>query len=330
LLAELEDGWLRDQVVGLRTYAGVLAGESRSFSDEVEGCYGVRPAFTDETVFEAAHERLEHLLPGEGTLAERHERWRESTIVPADRLERVLVGLVEEARAWTRHAVGLPVGEAVTLEVVRDKPWTGYCTYQGGLASRIEVNADRPQAALDLLVLTAHETYPGHHTEHAWKDLLLVRDGGLLEETIALLPTPRSVVAEGIATVAPRLLLESEAGARLAAVVHDAGVELDLARALAVDRARDPCRLAPVNAALMLHERGASAEEAHAYLMRWALASHGLADHRIRFLQRSSSRAYALTYSTGHRLCSAYVNGRLERFRQLLTEQVRVCDLLGA
>ncbi|MGH3076432.1 MAG: hypothetical protein ACRDQC_15950, partial [Gaiellales bacterium] len=28
LLDELEDGWLRDQVAGLRTYAGVLAGET--------------------------------------------------------------------------------------------------------------------------------------------------------------------------------------------------------------------------------------------------------------------------------------------------------------
>jgi hypothetical protein len=63
--AELEDGWLRDQVVGLRTYAGVLAGESVSYADEVEGCYGVRPTYTDEAVFTAAHERLEELLPGD-------------------------------------------------------------------------------------------------------------------------------------------------------------------------------------------------------------------------------------------------------------------------
>lgn len=63
LLDELEDGWLRDQVVGLRTYAGVLAGESGSYADEVEGCYGVRPTHTDEAVFEAAHEQLEELLP---------------------------------------------------------------------------------------------------------------------------------------------------------------------------------------------------------------------------------------------------------------------------
>src|SRR5439155_988704 len=38
LLGRLDDGWLRDQVRGLRTYAGVLAGEALSYSDEVDGC----------------------------------------------------------------------------------------------------------------------------------------------------------------------------------------------------------------------------------------------------------------------------------------------------
>src|SRR6266516_5754096 len=83
LLAELEAGWLRDQVAGLRTYAGVLAGEARSYADEVEGCYGVRPAYTDEAVFAAAHDRLAELLPGDGPLAERYKRWRDSMLVPA-------------------------------------------------------------------------------------------------------------------------------------------------------------------------------------------------------------------------------------------------------
>lgn len=71
LLAELDDGWLRDQVAGLRAFAGVLAGESRPYADEVEACYGLRPPRTDEAVFAEVHERLEALLPGGGTLAER-------------------------------------------------------------------------------------------------------------------------------------------------------------------------------------------------------------------------------------------------------------------
>ena len=109
---------------------------------------------------------------------------------------------------------------------------------------------------MDLLRLVMHETYPGHHTERACKDELLVRGRGLLEESIVLVPTPQSLIAEGIAVLAPPLLLEGDAGPELAAVLAAAGVELDLAHALAVERAREPCRWAEVNGALLLHEDG--------------------------------------------------------------------------
>jgi hypothetical protein len=99
-------------VVGLRTYAGVLAGESRSYADEVEGCFGVRPTYTDEAVFTAAHERLEGLLPGDGTLAERYERWENSMLVPAEQIERTIASVIEEARAWTGRLVELPDARA--------------------------------------------------------------------------------------------------------------------------------------------------------------------------------------------------------------------------
>ena len=203
LLDELEDGWLRDQVVGLRTYAGVLAGESRSYADEVEGCYGVRPTFTDEAVFTAAHERLEELLPGDGPLNERYLRWEDSLRVAPERVERTVAAAIAEARAQTRGLVELPDGEDVDLETVRDEPWMAFCSYLGGLRSRIEVNLDLPQTALDLLVLAIHETYPGHHAERCCKEQLLVRGRGLLEETLVLVPTPQSLVSEGIATLAP-------------------------------------------------------------------------------------------------------------------------------
>ena len=330
LLDELEDGWLRDQVAGLRTYAGALAGESLSYADEVEGCYGVRPTWTDEAVFTAAHERLEELLPGEGPLAERHKRWEDSIRVPAEQVERTVAAVIEEARAWTRRLVELPDGDGVELEIVHDEPWMAFCAYLGDLRSRISVNVDLPLSALELLQLTIHETYPGHHAERCMKEQLLVRGRGLLEERIVMVPTPQSLVAEGIAGLAPWLLLEGEGGTALAAVVNDAGIEFDLAHALAVERALEPCRWAEVNAALMLHEGGASEAETKAYLERWDLLNPKLADHLIRFLMEPTSRTYILTYSAGRDLCRAYVASEPERFRGLLTEQVRVRDLLEA
>jgi hypothetical protein len=330
LLDGLEDGWLRDQVVGLRTYAGVLAGESGSYTDEVEGCYGVRPTYTDEAVFSAAHDQLEELLPGDGTLAERYERWRTSSFVPAEQVERILAAVIGEARASTRRLIELPNGEGVVLEIVRDEPWLAFCGYLGDFRSRIAVNVDLPQSALELLRLAIHETYPGHHAERCKKEHVLVRGLGLIEETVVLLPTPQSLVSEGIAELAPEVVLDGESGAALAAVMRDAGIEFDLAHARAVERALEPCAWAEVNAALMLHEDGASETETHAYLKRWGLLTSQLADHVIRFLNQPTSRTYIVTYPAGRKLCRSYVAGEPERFRRLLTEQVRVSDLLEA
>lgn len=330
LLDELDDGWLRDQVGGLRTYAGVLAGESSSYADEVEGCYGVRPTHTDEAVFATAHDQLEGLLPGRGTLAERYEQWQTSIRVPTEQVEHTVAAVIEEARVLTRGLVDLPDGEGVSLAIVRDMSWLAFCTYLGDLHSRIEVNVDLPMSAIQLLVLSIHETYPGHHAERCTKEHLLVRGRGLLEETLVLVPTPQSLIAEGIAKVAPFMLLEGDGGATLAAIVHDVGIELDLAHALAVERALEPCRWAQVNAALMLHDTGASESETHAYLERWGLMTSELAGHMIRFMTEPASRTYIVTYAAGRELCSSYVAGNPERFRRLLTEQIRVCELLDS
>ena len=250
--------------------------------------------------------------------------------MPTEQVERTVAAVIEEARAWTRGLVELPAGEGVVLEIVRDEPWLAFCDYLGDLRSRIAVNVDLPMSALELLRLTIHETYPGHHAERSSKEHLLVRGRGLLEETLVLVPTPQSLVSEGIAERAPNVLLEGDGGAALAAVMHDAGFELDLAHALAVERALEPCTWAEVNAALMLHDAGASEAEAQAYLERWGLMTPKLAAHLIRFLTEPTSRTYMITYPAGRELCRSYVAGEPERFRRLLTEQVRVRDLLEA
>ena len=330
LLDELDDGWLRDQVAGLRTYAGALAGEAGSYADEVERCYGVRPTYTDESVFTAAHERLDELLAGEGPLAERHTRWEESIRVPAEQIERVLAAVIEEARARTGDLVELPDGEGVDLEIVREKPWMAFCGYLGGLRSRVAVNVDLPQSAIGLLRLAIHETYAGHHAERCVKEHVLVRGRGRLEETLVLVPTPQSLVSEGIAELAPEVLLDGDGGAALAAAVHDAGIDFDLAHARAVERAYEPCAWADVNAALMLHDGGASKEDVQAYLERWGLMTRQLAAHVVRFLHEPTSRSYVMNYPAGRALCRTFVSGRPERFAHLLVEQVRVRDLLEA
>jgi hypothetical protein len=319
--------WLDDQLLGVETYALRLAGERLAYADEVERCFGLRPRRTPEEVFAAALDRLDAALPGEGDLVARYADWRRTQIVPPEAMLDVFSALRERFRAATTALVGLPPDEDVVTELVRDEPWLAYNYYLGGRRSRIAINVDLPIAAPELVDLVAHEAYPGHHTEHAWKEHLLV-DAGVVEESLVLVPTPQSMVSEGIAEIAWEVV-DDETRADVATVLAEAGVEaFDPARTDAVEEARRPLRFVGLNAALLLHEDGASEEEAVAYVERWSARTQEYAQSSVRFLLDPLWRAYAATYSLGGDLARRHVQGSPERYRALLTEQTRVADML--
>jgi hypothetical protein len=322
--------WLEAQVIGLETVARTLAGETIPYADEVERCYGVRPQRVPEEELEAAHADLDDALPGSGSLAERYIAWRERDALTGTRLGEVMERLAAELRSRTAAALGLPEGEAVDWELVTDEPWTAFNYYLGALRSRVAVNTDLPLYTSLVAKVVAHETYPGHHTEHAWKEQRLVHERRQLEETGSFVGTPQALVSEGIAEVGPDVLLGDELDdlaehhLRAVGVVYDA----DLARR--VRAVQD--RLVGVlgNAALLLHEDGASREEAREYLKRWSLLSHERAEHSLGFLTDPLWRTYATTYADGERLVRAYVNGDASRLQRLFTGQLSVQELLAA
>ncbi len=330
LLGELPDGWLRDQVSALHTVARRLGGETIAYPDEVEACFGVRPQPTDEALLTAAYDELDALLPGSGPLGERLRAFEDASLVPADVIEGLMAAVVEEARSRTRELFGLPEGESIELEYVRDTPWLGYHEYLGDLRGRISINVDRPRSAMSLLILALHETYAGHQAERCNKEVTLIRGQGLVEESIAVVTAPQSVVSEGLAELSVELLLEGPTGPVFESLVHDHGVELDLARAWAVERAREPLSWLGVDGALMLHEGGEAPDQVATFLADRALLPADEAAQWVRFLGDAASRTYAICYPAGRALCRDFVDGDPARFTRLLTEQVRVVDLLAA
>ena len=331
LLAELDDGWLADQVHGCATYAHVLAGDPISYSDEVEGCYGVRPRRVAESVYEQVHARLDELLPGDGSLFERRQAWRELHRCPGDKAVAVLDDLLRVLRACTARLVELPAGEELTLDPVQDEPWWAFNYYQGNLHSKVVLNTDIPTSGRDLLRLAGHEVYPGHHTEHALKEQLLMRDQGRIEEGIQLVPTPQALLSEGIAEVGLDVVLDDATRDEAYEIIRRHGVFLDdpgLVEQIAT--AFEGLRTVGVDAALMVHEDGASVAEAEAYLEKWSLMTPAQARQSARFITDPTWRAYAITYTAGRELCNAYIGGDPGRFRRLLTEHVRIGDLVAA
>jgi hypothetical protein len=319
--------WLDAQLEGLETAARRLDGERISFADEVEHCYGVRPRRVSEEVFEAAHRELDELLPGDGSLAERYAAWREADALPGDRYAAFAADLADELRRRTDELVGLPPAESVRFEVVHDEPWAAFNYYEGGLRSRIAINGDLPTPAERAVTLVAHETYPGHHTEHACKEDRLVRGQDRLEETILLIGTPQALIAEGIAEIGLDVLLADDVEAFAAERLAAAGVRYDADLARAVKRAAAPLAAVPANAALSIHEDGATEEEAVDYIVRWRLAARPRAEQNVRFVTDPLWRTYVTTYTDGERVCGAWVGRDPDRFRRLVTEQLTPADL---
>lgn len=323
--------WLAAQVRGLYTSARKLAGEEIAYLDEIEACYGVRPAWADEEEFADAHRRLDAVLPRTGEpLAERYNTWREAQVVPPAKLHDAIHSLAEDFRERTRRAFGLPDGERVDFVLEQNRPWSGFNYYLGDLHSRVAMNTDLPILSLTLAHVVAHESYPGHHTEHSRKEAGLVRRRDQMEETIFLVGTPQCLIAEGLADLG----LEVIAGTRPEPVVQEhlkpLGIPYDADVAGQVAEAGEKLGSVIGNAAIGVHDRGWSADQAVAYLQRWALRPEKRAVKSVQFLTDPTWRAYQFCYIDGFRLCRRFVGGDPARFERLITEQLIPDQLVSA
>jgi hypothetical protein len=327
LLEQVDDDWLGAQLVGLETVASKLAGEDVAYEDEVERCYGVRPDWVSEESFEAAHGELDDLLPGDGSLAERYQVWREEDALDGESLVGVYDSMLADFRQRAKALFGLPEGESVEVEYVSDEPWSAFNYYQGGLRSRIAVNTDATLIPDFVLELATHEAYPGHHAEHAWKEQIHVVEGGRLEESALMVGTPSSLVSEGVASLASEILLGGEAEQVTAEHVDGTGVRYDPELSQRVKEAIRPLAYVGGNIALLVHTRGSSEEDAIEYSMKWSLRSRKRAEQSVRFITDPLWRSYVTTYTAGYDLCRDWVDGDLDRFKRLLTEQLTPADL---
>jgi hypothetical protein len=330
LLISARRRWIRAQVVGLLTTARRLAGDRVGYVEEVEACYGVRPSPVPDEDIAAAHRRLAEALPGTGPIADRLIAWRESHVVPPEKLPDAIASLAEDLRERTDRLFGLPDGEHIDFELVTDKPWSGFNTYLGDLHSRVAVNTDLPVLSLSLAHLVAHEAYPGHHTEHSRKEVGLVRRRRWWEESIFLVGTPQCLIAEGLADLGLETVLGRRPETAVAAHMRPLGIRYDAEVIAAVAEAGEALGAVRGNAAWRLYVDGADPDVVTDEVARWALLPPMRAAKAVEFLLHPTWRAYISCYVEGLPLCRRFVGGDPQRFARLLSEQLVPADLVPA
>ncbi|MFB1299265.1 DUF885 domain-containing protein [Mycobacterium sp. pW049] len=354
LLAELPAGLEQPRAEFIGSHLRALAcagrkfaGEDVGFVDEVEAYFDVRISKGDPERYREAHTKLDEALGGTGPLAERIQAHRTSEEIPPERLEEAIHAFSSALRDRVRATFPLPAGETITYEVVTDKPWSGFNYYRGDYQSTVAVNADLKQQMSNLPRLVAHESYPGHHTEHCRKEAGLVEGKGQAEQTIFLVNTPQCLMAEGLADLALYAAVGAGGasgatgnghgwGSWAADIYADLGLRFDGERAEAISEATAALADVRQDAALMLHDEHRDVDDVVEFLQTWLLVSDERARQSLRFLSSPLWRAYTSTYVEGYRLLRGWLDARpdgvtlTERFGRLLDEPLIPSSLRAA
>lgn len=313
-----------------------FAGEQVGFVDEVEAYFDVRISKGDPDRYREAHAALDDALGGTGPLADRIQAYRAAEEIPPERLEEAIHAFSSALRDRVRATFPLPARETITYEVVTDKPWSGFNYYKGDYQSTVAVNADLKQQMSNLPRLVAHESYPGHHTEHCRKEERLVAGQNQAEQTIFLVNTPQCLMAEGLADLALYAAVGPQWGSWAAEIYADLGLRFDGERAAAISDATAALADVRQDAALMLHDEHRDVDDVVAFLKRWLLVNDERARQTLRFLSSPLWRAYTSTYVEGYRLLRGWLDARpdgvslTERFGRLLDEPLIPSSLRAA
>ena len=193
-----ERAFLTAQLTAAATRLRMLSGEKLPFVAEAEGLFGVRPELKPLASYDPILARIEALVPGTGTLADRVEAYQNRFTIPRDKLEPVFRNAIAACRTATTEHIALPPSERFDLAFVTGKSWSGYNYYLGDYKSRIEVNTDLPIRLNRAIDLGCHEGYPGHHVLNALLEERLVRGKGWVEFSVyplffAAIPAGRGV-----------------------------------------------------------------------------------------------------------------------------------------
>src|SRR5215471_11618319 len=300
--------WLKANVASARSRLDMIGGARFRFRDEATRLFALTPELRPLESYDRVLERIEGLLPGSGTLAERVEAFRNRYVIPSDRLDAVMDAAIAECRRRTLAHMQLPANEHFKMEFVTRQSWGAYNWYQGGNQSLIQVNIDLPIFIESAVQLGCHEGYPGHHVQGIYNERQY-RERGLIEFSVAPLYGPTSALNEGGADFGVDLAFPGDERVRFEATALYPLAGLDPSTAPVYGALRKALRDlsgARLTIAAMYLDGEIDRTRAVELTQRYQLISRARADRNLASTERY--RSYVINYSTGKDLISAYVD----------------------
>ncbi|MGB3079760.1 MAG: hypothetical protein WBB31_11825 [Saprospiraceae bacterium] len=331
-------GWISDQLVSFGRRIRIFSGEFGSFDEESKDLFGVAAPVYDEQHYKDLVNKLDHLLPGKGSIPDRFQSLANRFIIPKPKLDTVFKTAIAECRRRTKQHYQLPANESFTLEYVNNKPWNGYNWYKGNYTSLIQINTDINIFMDRAIDVGSHESYPGHHVYNMLLEKNLYHDQGLVEISMYPLFSPQSLIAEGTANYGIDVVFPGDDKTKFAkdvllplAGLDTAGISLYI-KAMSI---KGELNYARNEAARGIVNKTMSEEEALRWLKDYALFNDETAAKSIKFI--NANRSYVINYNYGQDLVRGYVESRIKSdptpenrwkvFGELMSQEVRIGDL---
>jgi len=322
-------------VRAMETRIRMVNGETFSFSEEARLIYDVNLPEYLFSEFDHVLEEIEKLMPGEGDLAQRVDDFRNTLVIPEERLNAVFNLAIEECKQRSSRHISLPATERFTLEYVNDKSWSGYNWYQGENESLMQINLDFPVKIDRVIGLGCHEGYPGHHVWNVLVENKLLKERGWIEFSIFPLFSPQALIGEGSANYGVDLAFPSDEKIEYERNILFPLAGLDPEKAVMLDklnRLTHQLSHAMTATAQLYLDGKISRDEAIEQRRKYALTSLGRAEQSVRFIEQY--RSYVLNYNLGQDIVTEYIakqsddqDSRWKAFERMLTELPSASDM---
>lgn len=329
-LEKLRYRYLYKQLLACKTKVFLLNGVSLTFDEEAKALYDAEVPIFNEDYFRNSLSELEKILPGEGSISERLQKFKKRFKIPEEKLKTAFDAAITECRKRTLKNIQLPPSENFTVEYVKNKPWGAYNWYKGNFYSVIQVNTDLPIYIDRVIDLAAHEGYPGHHVYNALLEWNLYRKKEWVEFSVYILFSPQSLIAEGTANYGIEVAFPGEERIKFEKDVLFPLADLDAGQAelyYKVLELQKNLSYAAIEAARNFLNGKWNEQQTIQWLVKYNLRSKESAVKYLDFIKKY--RSYVINYNVGYDIVKNYIerNGgtsdnptkRWELFKYLLS-----------
>ncbi|MHA1460095.1 MAG: hypothetical protein ACTSO8_01335 [Promethearchaeota archaeon] len=331
--------YLEKMIIAMRTSIELLQGKEIAIEDQFLKLYDVALKPANESELKNLKREYEEAYGWSGSLEERIKQLRIKRSVPEEKVFEYFIRALQITKKRTKELFLnlLPENEQILLDLTQEKEsdkikWACYEWYLGNYNSRIEVNPKFNMYWTALLTYSAHEGYPGHHTEFSIKEKILYRELNQFEHSIFLLNSPKLIISEGIADLAINIIFtfQDQVEIGLNEFCPDIFKEDSLESMVAQYEVRDKVRLFWYNFAYCALIDNYTDEELVSYGKSFKLFSEGDLRNQIKRIMDPLYSNNAFTYNLGTNIIKKKYGKfpSVKDFRNLLTNPILPSDLV--